>query len=352
MTIIIHPNTIGANTDLSESAQMIVQWIPGSSAWIDSAAKDNRRYYYFTDEADLLSAILSGLHYSHLINLKPITLWVNPRKLFDMGHDGLEKLQSLINDEKRAPESQHQHTVTQIQSIVGQYDLFTTESFTTIDQFFDQFGIDISPFMLAGSFEDKLELLHLLSTLKPAHPTGSGIDLEAAEFAVGTALTLVNLFYRYRLYWFLTEKLKLTDLSKTDRQNKINDCLSILETVVESALDCPQVPEPLSQAGLTQTVSNWIGSGKLLGFRDLSTALSLLLPLMQWDSLEPNALTQSANRALYHIQNFFKNNIAYQANPSQTGRQWFYFYDVDSVKATLTLEVNGCLSITKYVQQN
>lgn len=355
MTIVIDQVHVQELDSLSHRAKLILDQIPEGSDWLNFQLK-NSAVHHFVDEQALVGAINRGVHNSDIVYLESSDLFVNPIKLFHLNNDDLNVLCDHIpgvSDQDGHSEdglenngNDLSHDLgSQIINTLNKNNLFNEVALRSTSRFIDGMGLSSSPIFRYPSLQDCIDLVMLDQESSQIFEVSKNIKTEAVAFSESRVRAAPEFCDLFRFYLYAIQGLEISNVKKGARKNAINSLYEMLKIPAGDLLKCPSVSRPLAEAEINQTVKNWIGAGNIVGFSSLTSALFCLVTNLDLKNTNSSNVAIQVDQCIQEIQSLLVSTDVVDAELSQDGESWRYFYKTDQLLITLNLDKQGALTL-------
>ncbi|MGH1543131.1 MAG: hypothetical protein ACRBHB_22125 [Arenicella sp.] len=341
MTITIQKN-VQSFASLSTQTQLVLGFIPEGKRWLEESSSEKSSAYYFDSEADLLSAILDGLHNTKLLYLPLIALLVDPEKILLLGSNKLSQLSNAINDD----DSESALLITQGNGLLDNKEL---KQHT--DSFFKKSGLSSNALFQMMTLNDFIVLYSLTNDGDPAYSATNAICAEAGAYAADIAQTPVECCHLYCFYLQIVNKLSLQKVNASDRKNQVEEIYQALVPLADGMLVCPQISGGTGEEEINQAIQTWLDYGNQIGFSSLATALLQLSKNIALDELDAATVTEQVEDYLTDIGVFLRDNSVGDPVLSQDGEKLTYSANNQGTQAQFSLNHAGCLVLDVFSYQ-
>lgn len=338
MSIEVNNIQIEAFSNLGDKTQTILDLIPAATTWISNAITGSDRKYRFSNEGELLSTVLSGLHDCSSLYLKDVAINVSPDSLLQFDTNDLRDLYHY-NQSSNDPE--------QYQPLLEKYHFIGTQVFEKMESLLSTWGLNESPIVKNASAYDKAVLIELNPGVEN-YQYPKTLATEADNFSLDRAAGIDDYLYLLFFYYIAAGGASYKKGAAESRINSINDTYDTLSEIAASNLDAINFNAPPGQEELSSEINKFTGQGRSLGFCSINSGVFQIAQAISYQSLEGSLLENAAIQYIKDANHFICSQKATDANLSQQNNVWRYYFKNGQKNAIVRLDHSLSLSLEQY----
>lgn len=375
MAINIESTALQSFDQLPAKSQTILLLIPQAKKWVKRAIADGAKSFDFISEEDFITQIAVNIHSSQLVFFRKIGIFIGVQKLFDMTQNDLRDLYDLnrfggrsgVDDRNSFDEEEDDEGVDHSEAAI--FEKYQLTCNASLQKQYSEFNVEdtsIGDFLIGADFDQKLVLYRAFSQVNQFYGSSKGdaekLDVDGLEWAESRAQSLAEFSRYYILYLLFSPLVSASHLSPSSTDRSLNT-RATLDTFVQVAvpmisecMSCPVLSQRLDQYGLSREIADWAKRGNTLGFFDVSSGLLCIAGNM--DAIGGDAENSKLNLtelkqeirtkiAAYidALNTSLLKHLAVDAQMTQSGKDYRYFYSLSDSQLVLNLDGQGCLSV-------
>ena len=338
MSIAVNNIQIDEFSNLGAKTQTILDLIPASASWFSKAITESSRQYQFSNETELLSTVLSGLHDSHCLYLKNVAIDATPNSLLQFDSNDLRDLYHY-NQSSNVPE--------QYLQLLEKYSFIGNQTFEKMESLLSSWGVSESPIVKNASAYDKALLFQINPKVENYQFTNI-LATEADNFSLEHAASVDDYLYLLFFYYVVASGASLKKGSAETRINNINAVYAILSEIASNHLDALNFNAPPEQSELSSEISKFSQQGRSLGFCSINNGVFQIAQAISYASLEDALIEKAAIQYVDDANHFVNSKKASDASLSQQDNVWRYYFNNGQKNATVRLDNSLSLSLEQY----
>ena len=322
---------IPRSRSLAERTRLVLGFIEDGPAWLDWAAGTLTVKYDFSDETRLLEGIQTGLHASPFLLLRRLGLLVSPVKLMTLKPVDLQTL--------AAGERGDTSSIVDVQTrkILTEQRLLTQADLAAGDRFLVDVGVAGTPLFHAMGLAERIAIHDVVRISEGQLAMRADLQRECATFGVEHAQTPAEFVDFYKSYLLHAAKLGLLDEPPEQRAAAARAAVKALGPCLYRSLDCPQIGGLAAPAEVARVVSNWITSGRRIGFAWLSSGIRQIIHYTPFTQQTGDAARSLVEGYLKEAQAFLAANEPAGGRLGQDGASCTLPIESDTMQGELDL---------------
>lgn len=323
---------------LSPKATIILQFISGGNGWLNRLISNPDNKLNLDNDNHLIRVAQEGLHNASQIYIGSLDLFVGIDRLFQIG---LQQLQSIL-DYSKAPGDDRKL----INDVLEENKLLTCSTLLAAKKNAIKKGITNNGLIDASTQAEQILLYKLVNSGELTNHNKITLS-KACEFSARRAQNATGYIFLIKIYLKLYGADKVNNNSNSEMKS-IESSVDKLLPLIENTLTSPSVSHAPGQDGLSDTINQWQNSGHQLGFTSLYAGVYQLVKNLQTSGINEQGLQTTSLGYIKAAQQFIGSNKSYDAELSQSGNLWTYFFEDDGGQGNVICSSSGCISLASY----